>query len=37
MDKDDTQCKCGHIYYIGWLDCPMCKLDEEHRKEDTDG
>ena len=24
-----TQCKCGHTYYIGLCECPMCKLDRE--------
>ena len=31
-DKDFrnmTQCKCGHIFYSGLWDCPMCKIDKE--------
>lgn len=33
MDKDECQCKCGHIHYSG-IECPMCRIDKEDKVHD---
>jgi len=33
MNREQSQCKCGHTFYNGFPECPMCKIDKEERIE----